>query len=267
MNPDLILMIPSFVALGAFVGFCAGLLGIGGGLILVPALYYLFKIFGMVDGGDDIFIHTALATSMAIILPTGISSSWAQIKRKAVDWTMIRLMTPGLMMGVICGIFLVTKMEGDVLKIIFAIGLSLIALSMIFKREHSKIFPILIQKKCAYPFSILFGIVAIFLGIGGAVMNVPYLNRAGIPLKSAIATGTVLGVIISFVATIGYVVSGDGALGYINIESLLMIVPASILMAPLGVKVSHALPVSKLRIILASLLVIVSINMIYEAFK
>lgn len=267
MNPDLILMIPIFLALGAFVGFCAGLLGIGGGLILVPALYYLFKIFGMVDGGDDIFIHTALATSMAIILPTGVSSSWAQIKRKAIDWTMIRLMTPGLMMGVICGIFLVTKMEGDVLKIIFAIGLSLIALSMFFKRENSKIFPVLIQKKFAYPFSTLFGIVAIFLGIGGAVMNVPYLNRAGIPLKSAIAAGAVLGVMISLVATIGYVVSGDGALGYINIEALLMIVPASILMAPLGVKVSHALPVSKLRIILASLLVIVSINMIYEAFK
>ena len=267
MNPDLILMIPSFLALGAFVGFCAGLLGIGGGLILVPALYYLFGLFGMLGGGDDILIHTALATSMAIILPTGASSSWAQIKRKAVDWDIIGLMTPGLIIGVTCGIMLVSKMDGQVLKIIFAVGLSLIALSMIFKQEKSKEFPALTQKKYAYPFTIFFGIAATFLGIGGAVMNVPYLNRAGIELKTAIACGAVLGVIIALIATIGYVVTGDGALGYINLQAFLMIVPASILVAPLGVKVSHSLPVSKLKIIFASLLVIVSINMIYEALK
>ena len=261
------LMIPSFLALGVFVGFCAGLLGIGGGLILVPALYYLFKIFGMLGGDDDILIHTALATSMAIILPTGASSSWAQIKRKAVDWSIIRLMTPGLIVGVVCGIMVVTEMDGDVLKTIFAVGLSLIALSMIFKGENSKVFPALIQKRYAYPFTALFGIAATFLGIGGAVMNVPYLNQAGIGLKTAIASGAVLGVMIALIATIGYVVTGDGALGYINLQAFLMIVPASILMAPLGVKVSHMLPVQKLKIIFASLLVIVSVNMIYEAFK
>lgn len=267
MTPEMMIILPSFLVLGAFVGFCAGLLGIGGGLILVPALYYLFKIFGMVDGGEELFIHTALATSMAIILPTGMSSSWAQIKRKAVDWSLIKLMTPGLILGVILGIMIVTKIDGYILKIIFAVGLSLIALSIIFKRESDVSFLVLKQKKFAYPFSTLFGIAATFLGIGGAVLNVPYLNRAGIPLKSSIAAGSVLGVIISLVATLGYIITGEGTLGYINLYAFLMIVPASVLIAPLGVKVSHLLPVSKLKIIFATLLVIVALNMIYEVLK
>jgi uncharacterized membrane protein YfcA len=267
MTPEMMIILPSFLALGAFVGFCAGLLGIGGGLILVPALYYLFKTFGLVDGGEEFFIHTALATSMAIILPTGMSSSWAQVKRKAVDWSLIKLMTPGLVLGVIVGIMIVTKMDGYILKVIFAIGLSLIALSIIFKKETDLSFPALKQKRYAYPFSTMFGIAATFLGIGGAVLNVPYLNRAGVPLKSSIAAGSVLGVIIALIATIGYMVTGDGALGYINLYAFLMIVPASVLMAPFGVKVSHSLPVLKLKIIFATLLVIVALNMIYEVLK
>ncbi len=257
-------ILPFFLTLGAFVGLCAGLLGIGGGLILVPGLYYLFQYIG-VDGQDkDILIHTALATSMAIILPTGLSSSWAQIKRQAVDWNFVKLLTPGLVVGVIIGIILVPEIKSDILKVIFAIGLTVIALSMILKKETSSVFPLLQKQFMALPFSMVFGILATFLGIGGAVLNVPYMNRAGLPLKTAIATGSVLGVVISFIATIGYLISGHGTFGYINMMAFLMIVPASVMMAPVGVKLSHAIPVKKLKMIFSSLLIVLAIKMIFE---
>jgi uncharacterized membrane protein YfcA len=211
-------------------------------------------------------MHTALATSMAIILPTGLSSSWAQIKRKAVDWPSIKLMAPGLMIGVVLGIGIVSKMSSEILKIIFSVGLTCIALSIIFKKENAVSYPVLKKLKCAIPFSMMFGVVATFLGIGGAVLNVPYLNRAGLPLKTAIATGSVLGVFISLVATIGYLFSGHGSSGYIHTMAFLMVVPASVLVAPLGVKVSHAIPVEKLKVMFASLLILVAAKMFFEAF-
>lgn len=265
MESELLIVLPCFLALGAFVGFCAGLLGIGGGLILVPGLYYLLKHFGMETQSDDALMHIALATSMAIILPTAISSSWAQIKRKAVDWPSIKMMTPGLVVGVVIGIIVVAGIDSQVLKIIFSVGLTAIAASIIFKKEDSPSYPILNKKMCAIPFSVVFGILATFLGIGGAVLNVPYLNRGGLPLKTAIATGAVLGAVIAFIATLGYLVSGHGTTGYINLMAVLMIVPASVLMAPIGVKISHNIPVAKLKVIFATVLILVAAKMMFEA--
>ncbi len=262
---DILVMLPSFLLLGVFVGFCAGLLGIGGGLILVPGLYYLLKHGGLEGQSEDVLIHTALATSMTIILPTAISSSWAQIKRKAVDWPAIKLMTPGLVLGVSAGIFLVSKVESEILKIIFSVGLTAIACSIIFKKENSASYPVLYKKMVAIPASIIFGIFATFLGIGGAVLNVPYLNRAGLPLKTAIASGSVLGAIIALIATVGYVISSYGGTNYIHYMAFLMIVPASVLMAPVGVRVSHKIPVTKLKIMFATLLILVAAKMCFEA--
>lgn len=265
MGSELFVVLPSFLALGTFVGFCAGLLGIGGGLILVPGLYYLLKHAGLETQSDDVLIHTALATSMSIILPTGLSSSWAQIKRKAVDWSAIKMMIPGLTIGIVVGILIVSKINSEVLKVIFSMGLTAIAISIIFKKENSKSFPILKQKKYVIPFSMAFGVFATFLGIGGAVLNVPYLNRAGLPLKTAIATSSVLGAFVALVATTGYLLSELQGHSYINFMAFLMIVPASVLMAPIGVKVSHAIPVGRLKIMFASMLILVAAKMFFEA--
>jgi len=264
MDIEFLFILAGFVILGLFTGFCAGLLGIGGGLILVPGLYYFLKYTGIDVTDDDILIHTALATSMAIIVPTGLSSSWAQIKRKAVDWEAVKLMTPGLVIGVIVGILLVSKMDSHILKIIFAVGMVGIALSIIFKEENAIENPLMKKMICAFPSSLGIGIFATFLGIGGAVLNVPYLNKAGIPLKTAIASGSVLGVVIATIATLGYLIMGEGTFGLINPMACLLIIPASVLMAPIGVRTAHYLPVSKLKIIFATLLVIVAAKMVFE---
>ena len=266
MLHDLMFSFPEFVFLGAFAGFCAGLLGIGGGIILVPGLYFLLPHAEGFYRGDAPLMQTALATSMAVILPTGLSSSWAQIKREAVDFSLVRIMAPGLALGVVLGLFLVARFDGDVLKFIFAVGLYGVAASIAFRREDAIVYPSLMRYIIALPMSTLFGMAATFLGMGGAILNVPYLVRAGVPLKKAIGTGSFLGVIVSFVATAGYVLGSKAETGLIHLWAVLMIVPASVMMAPLGVRASHALPVSKLKIIFSILLVGVASKMLYDIF-
>jgi uncharacterized membrane protein YfcA len=265
MSPELYFLISSYLVLGAFVGFSAGLLGIGGGLILVPALYYILGHFGDTSlGNDNNLMHIALATSMAIILPTGISSSYAQIKRKAVDWQVIKKMSVGLVLGTLAGVLIVTEMDAAILKIIFAIGLTLIAISFILKKEESQPLELLKKQFVVIPATTVFGVLASFLGIGGAVLNVPYMNRMGVPLKTSIANGSVLGVVISCIATVSYLLMGQGEESYINWVALISIIPMSVIFAPLGVRASHALPASKLKVIFAVLLIVVATKMIFE---
>lgn len=261
IDPSLLSLLPYTLLLGCIVGFLAGLLGVGGGTVLVPALYYIFKTQGL---GGEALMHTALATSIATILPTGLSSSLAQIRRKAVDWDAVKLMAPGLVIGVVGGIFLVTRLDSTVLQFIFAFGLYGIAASIIFKKEAEKSLAVLKNRGAAFGFTFIFGVLSTLLGIGGAVLNVPYLNRAGWPLKTAIAAGSVLGVVVAIPAIIGYILTGDGGFGYIHVPAFLMIVPMSVLIAPFGVRASHALPVKTLKIVFACVLFAVATKMFFE---
>jgi len=264
IDPSFLSILPAYIALGGITGFAAGLLGIGGGTILVPGLYYLFKHFGGDAYNQNELMHMALATSMAIIFPTGLSSSWAQIKREAVEWGAVRFMAGGLILGSLLGVLLVSHLSNDVLKIIFAIGLYGVAATIFFKNEDRAPIAFFKDKICFIPFSCVFGIASILLGMGGAVMNVPYLNRAGYPLKTAIATASVLGVIISFPAILVYIMTGDSAFGFIDPMVLLIVAPFSVLVAPLGVRVSHALPVQQLKIIFSVLMMAVATKMVFE---
>lgn len=264
IDPSFLSILPAYIALGGITGFAAGLLGIGGGTILVPGLYYLFKHFGGDAYNQNELMHMALATSMAIIFPTGLSSSWAQIKRGAVDWGAVRFMAGGLILGSLLGVLLVSHLSNDVLKIIFAIGLYGVAATIFFKNEDRAPIAFFKDKICFIPFSCVFGIASILLGMGGAVMNVPYLNRAGYPLKTAIATASVLGVIVSFPAILAYIMTGDSGFGFIDPMVLLIVAPFSVLVAPLGVRVSHALPVQQLKIIFSVLMMAVATKMVFE---
>lgn len=261
MMSALYILIAVYLALGALVGFSAGLLGIGGGLILVPSLFYIFTNYSSFVQSDDMMMHMALATSMAIILPTALSSAFAQHKRKAIDWTSVRIMSPGLVVGSLTGVFLISGLKGETLQIIFAGGLILIAATILFRPDHPTPAQFLKTAPYAWPASTVFGALATLLGISGSVLYSPYLDRAGLPLKNAIATGSALGVVVSLTANIGYLVAGKGTLQYISFLPFLVIVPVSVLFAPWGVKASHALPVRRLRILFAVLLVIIAVKM------
>ena len=142
---ELIYLIPFYMLLGCVVGFCAGLLGVGGGVLLVPGLYAAEKYWG---GGQFVssgLMPMALATSMSIIIPTGLSSSAAQIKRGAVRWDAFRVLAPGLVAGVTLGITVISKLENDTLRIIFAIGLYVMASLIFLKKETENQHPLFLK--------------------------------------------------------------------------------------------------------------------------
>ncbi|HNQ91837.1 MAG TPA: sulfite exporter TauE/SafE family protein [Alphaproteobacteria bacterium] len=250
-------VLPLFAVLGCVVGFLAGLLGIGGGGILVPALYYS----GVHLLGDSLpqneLMHAALATSMAVIIPTGLSSSYAQIKRKAVEWNAFSRVAPALVFGVIVGVYAVSEMKSSALQIVFAVGLYFLSALIFFKKEGGVTHQVLLRPFVSYPAASLIGLFSTLVGIGGASLNVPYLARAGVPLHRAIATSSVLGVAISIPAAVGLI-------GFVYWLAWVLIVPFSVLCAPMGVRASHALPVSKLKIVFAILLCLIATKMAFD---
>lgn len=266
MNIDsgLIFVALPYICLGMVSGFCSGLLGIGGGIVLVPAFYYLWSHFPAAGHHVGDVMHIALATSIAIILPTVLSSSWAQIKRRAVEWSIVRKFSPGLAIGSVLGVVLVSHLDKDILKLVFAVGLFGIGLSMFVRKEDGRSIKFLNRKISIFPFSTLFGVLSPMLGISGAVLNIPYMNKAGIPIKTAIATASVLGAVVALTSILTYIAKNGTFFGNIDAMAFLIIIPISVMMAPIGVRASHALPVKKLKYVFAGLLILVSLKMLLE---
>lgn len=264
----------SFAALagvGVVVGFLAGLLGIGGGIVLVPALmaYGHYFYAGTLD--ESVLMHMALGTSLAIIIPTSISSARAQIKRKAVDWDAIKHLVPGLLIGVVAGVLIAASLKGGILQVIFAVGLYGIAALIAKTPSPHHIFPRLLSWPVVIPATGAIGCFATLLGLGGSIINIPYMTYAGLPLHRAIATGSVLGVLVSLPSAIGFAATGLSVpglppefLGYINMKAWICIVPFSMLIAPLGVKISHKTDVKKLRRFFACFILIVATKMLWD---
>lgn len=142
---EIIMSLGALAGLGCVAGLLAGLLGIGGGTILVPALVIYGHYFYPGKMSDDIIMHMALGTSLAIIIPTGMSSAWAQIKRKAVDWDVLKRLTPGLLLGVILGVVTAAHLDGDILQIIFAVGMYAMTVLIAKKPKPEHTYPKLME--------------------------------------------------------------------------------------------------------------------------
>ncbi len=259
--------------LGMFAGFLSGLLGIGGGTILVPALIYLGHTLYADILPEDVLVHVAVGTSLAVIIPTAISSSRSQIKRKMVEWGVIKTLVPGLLIGVTIGVVIAAKAEGAVLQAVFAFGLLGIAALLAYTPKPHNIRPILLNWKFALPTTTAVGFLSTLMGIGGSILNIPYMTFGGVPLHRAIATGSVLGFIVVLPAAIGFILMGMTGpelppefLGYINMKAWILIVPFSILVAPLGVRASHKLDVKKLRIVFAGFILLIALKMLWNVF-
>lgn len=263
----------ALAVLGSVAGLLAGLLGVGGGTVLVPALYVLGHTLYASSLSPDQVMHSAIGTSLAVIIPTGLSAAWAQSRRGMINWTVVRLMAPGQVIGVVFGIWAVSFLRGDFLQLIFALGLFGLSFLTAKKIEPKHIMPAGLEKKYAGPASLGVGFVSSLLGIGGAILNVPYLSFSGVPFREAIASASVLGVLVALPAAIGFGVIGGGAAGdgmpdyfwgYINLKAWVLIVPFSMMVAPLGVRLSHLLPVARLRTGFAIFLVVVACKMLWD---
>lgn len=263
------ILVPLLIALGLAAGFMAGLLGIGGGIILVPGLFFLFKTLGY---APDILMHLAVGTSLAIIIPTGISSARAHFKRGAVKVDLLKHIGPGIVMGVAAGTLIADILTGHQLTFVFAGALFFFAILMQVppKVREDASHTIGIMKGTIGGFVV--GIFSSLMGIGGATLNVPFMTLNGISIHKAVATASALGPVIAIPGTLGFIIIGwDHAglppfsFGYINLLAAVLIAPLGVLAAPYGAAAAHKVSVTTLRRIFSLFIVIVAAKMMWDA--
>lgn len=256
----------AYIALGLVVGFVAGLLGVGGGLIIVPVLIALFQTYAIAAGLEP---QLALGTSLASILFTSISSMRAHHRHGAVEWQLVRSITPGIIVGTLVGAVLATQVSAYVLKLCFTLFLFYAATQMWldFKpRPHGNL-PGTAGTMVA---GAVIGAVSSWVGIGGGTLSVPFMLWHNRPLHRAIATSSAIGLPIAVAGATGYVLGGWDAdlpkysLGFVYLPALAGIVAGSILTAPLGARTAHRLPVRPLKRIFALLLYVLAIRMVFS---
>lgn len=251
-------LVMELALLGTGTGFLAGLLGVGGGMLIVPFLTLLLSQRGV---GNDLAVKMAIATAMATILFTSLSSVRAHHQRGAVRWDIVRAMAPGIMAGSLlasAGVFALIK--GQALALVFALFVGFAATQMLLARvpKPSRQLP-------ARPAQVAvgggIGFLSGLVGAGGGFMSVPYMTWCNVPIHNAMATSAALGFPIALANTAGYVVGGwsqapalAGAAGYLYLPALAVIALASVITAPLGARAAHALNVRQLKRAFALLL-------------
>jgi hypothetical protein len=251
--------------LGSVVGFLAGLLGIGGGLIIVPALLYILPSVGI---SSVQLTHVAIATSLASIILTSMSSAAAHHKRGNIPWTLFKPILPGIVIGSLASAFVSEQIASDDLQQAFAIFVVLMAVQMAFpfKVKTGSSLP---NFAVLFIISILIALTAGLMGIGGGVLLVPFLSYCGLQMRQAVGFSSATGMLIAVSGTIGYIIAGfdvpnlpEGSVGYIYLPALIGIIISSMLCAPIGVKAASSWPTPVLKKIFACLLVVVGLKLL-----
>ncbi len=253
------------LSMGAVAGTLAGLLGIGGGIIIVPVLALVFRNQGV---PIDVLMHVSIGTSLATIMVTSLSSIRAHQKRGAVDWLIFRHITPGILLGGFLGAVVADAIPGAELRVLFAIFMFLVATQMMIAgapAPHRK----LPQRPGMLGAGVVIGTIAALMGVGGGSMSVPFLTWCNVHIRQAVATSAAIGLPIALAGTVGFIITGWGSearppwsVGYVNLPAFTGIVVASILFAPLGAKLAHTIPPRLLKRIFAVLLYVLGIRML-----
>jgi uncharacterized protein len=260
------LFLAFYFGLGLAAGFVAGLLGVGGGLLMVPALSWAFM---RQDFTPEYNIHLALATSLAVIIPTSLSSLRTHHAHGAVDWATVRRMLPGILIGTLAGGLAAARLPDTGLKIFFTVFLFYAATQMLFgfKPPASRQMPGMAGMTLAGG---LIGVVSSWVGIGGGTLSVPFLTWCNAGLRRAIGTSSAIGLPIALGGSIGYMVSGlaiDGlppaSIGFVYLPALFAIALGTWLTAPYGARATHRLPVQQIKRIFAGLLYLLAVRMAY----
>ena len=262
------LLIGLLLAVGAASGFLAGLLGIGGGMLIVPCVAAVLEQRGT---APSLAIKMAIATSMATILFTSLSSVLSHHRRGAVRWDLVRRLAPGITAGSLlagAGVFAVVR--GSVLAGTFGFFVAFAATQMLRERAVAATQPFPGRLGLSLVGAAI-GFMSGLVGVGGAFISVPFMTRCGVRIHHAVATSSALGFPIALANTVGYLLAGlalheaaPAALGYLYLPALATIAPASVLTAPLGARTAHALDVRRLRRAFAVLLYVLSAYMIYR---
>jgi len=258
----------ALLATGAIAGVLAGLLGVGGGIVIVPVLFLLFPFVGVESG---VLMHLAVGTSLATIIPTSIMSARAHHKRGGVDFALLKSWGPAIFVGVIIGASFGAVAKGEVLTLIFAAVAILVAVNMAFRKEGMILADALPAGIARHALALVVGMFSVVMGIGGGTLSVPILTAFNYPIRRAVGTASAIGLIIALPGSISFILSGlghpdlpPGSLGYANLAGFALIVPATMLMAPVGVRLAHTINPANLRKAFAFFLLLTSLRMFYS---
>lgn len=262
------LLIAELLALGVLTGFLAGLLGIGGGMIMVPFLTWIMSSRG---AGPDLAVKMAIATSMATIIFTSLSSMYAHHKKGAVQWPIVKAFTPGLILGaILAGLGVFSLLKGSALAIFFALFVGFSATQMFLDRKPApgRELP---KAGGMVGAGTVIGFLSGLVGAGGAFVSIPFMTWCNVPIHRAVATSAALGFPIALFNAVGYAISGSGteglpqgSLGYIWLPALACIAVTSMLLAPLGARTAHRLDVKRLKRIFAFVLYALASYMLFK---
>ena len=253
----------------AIAGFMAGLLGVGGGIIMVPALYYAFTVL---DFDIVTRMHLAVGTSLAIIIPTSIISTLTHREHDAVDFNMVKSFGIFILIGVFFGTFLAVNLKTPALVLFFSIFAFMVGLFFIFLREKLVDNPKQISNLVKNISGILIGFISIPLGIGGGSLMVPFMRTFGYDIRKSIGTAAAVGFLIAVTGTITMITGGKiidnvntpFSLGYINLLGFIVFVPVTMIMARLGAKAVYKIDKKILSKIFGTFLILVSIRSFLE---
>ncbi|AYH45418.1 sulfite exporter TauE/SafE family protein [Azoarcus sp. DN11] len=259
----------SYLALGAFIGFFAGLLGVGGGGIMVPMLTSLFIAQGM---PKESVVHLALGTSMSAIVMTSIASLRTHHKHGAVRWDVVRYIAPGIVVGTFAATFVASRIASKPLAIFFACFMAYVSLQMLanIKPKPSRDLPGPVGMSAV---GLGIGGVSALVAIGGGSLSVPFMTWCNVKVHHAIGTSAAIGLPIALAGTVGYLVNGWGvtgmpalSLGFVYLPALVLISVVSTWTAPVGARLAHRLPVATLKKIFAGVLMLLSAKMLHALF-
>ncbi|HMQ39994.1 MAG TPA: sulfite exporter TauE/SafE family protein [Paracoccus sp. (in: a-proteobacteria)] len=264
---DLILPALTLAVVGAFAGVLAGLLGVGGGIVLVPAFLYLFSTSGY--GSDDL-MQICLATSLATIIVTSARSVMAHNRKGAVDWQVLKDWAPGIMFGAAVGVMLVSSLRTHTLQIIFGVLVVVIATYMMIGKSSWRLAEDMPQGPVKYVMAGLTGFVSVLLGIGGGSIGVPIMTLHGRPIHRAVATAAGFGALIALPSALLFLFTPTenappGTIGAVNIPAFLIVIAMTLLTAPLGAALAHRLDAKMLKKVFAVFLMLVALNMLRKA--
>lgn len=268
-NSDLITLITVLAISATVSGFMAGLLGVGGGIIMVPALYFAFETLNF---DPSTIMHLSLGTSLAIIIPTSIMSTKTHMQYDAVDFKLIKSFGLFVAGGVLLGTVFASNLETPRLVLIFSVFAFCVGLFFIFFREKLGETPRDIPLKIKSFIGTCIGFISVPLGIGGGSISVPFMRLFGYSIRNAIGTSAALGFVISVVGAITMSFSGSMfddvnsplSIGYVNIPGFLVFVPVTMIMAPIGARLVHKIEKKLLSRIFGCFLIVIAIRSFIE---
>ncbi len=255
-------------AAGVFGGILAGLLGVGGGIVIVPALYFALSLTG---SDPALTMQVAVGTSLATIVFTSLSSSWGHYKRGALDMALLKRWAPAILIGVVIGGLLGGVVSGYILVAVFATVAALVALDMIFRKPGGDGPPRSFSPRVWAATGVAAGGISAMMGIGGGTVCVPVLNFLGYDIRRAVGTSAAIGFVIGLPGALIYAGTGLGqtglppfSIGYVNLIAAVLIIPLTTSFAHVGVRIAHTISQRALRLAFGAFLMLTSLRMFYD---